>query len=261
MFEQGRLIILVDENSASAAEIVAGAVQDWDRGVIIGRRSFGKGLVQEQYELEDGAALRLTIARYYTPSGRSIQRSFAKGKEAYEADFEARYRNGELTGRDSVVKEDTQAYYTLTHHRLMHGSGGIKPDVYVPYDSGRLSHGLINMLLSDSFQEAIWDYYGTHVTTLKSYHSVSEFLRSFHDEGVILNSYLASLSPSEQFLAKHVISRQANRDYLVLQIRSQIARTIFRNNGYYSVSALGDDVIQRALQVINSPQYQELIGR
>lgn len=261
MFEEGRLAILVDENSASAAEILSGAVQDWDRGIIIGRRTFGKGLVQEQYDLEDGAALRLTIARYYTPSGRSIQRSFAKGKAQYEADFEARFRNGELTGHDSMAKEDTQAYYTLTRHRLIHGSGGIKPDVYVPYDSGRLSQGLVAILLSDALQNAVWDYYGTHYSALKNYRSIGEFLRSFHDEETVLNVYLQSLSPSEHMIANAVLGRMANRDYLLLQIRSQIARTIFRNNGYYSVNVLGDDVVQRALQIINAPQYLRLIGR
>lgn len=261
MFEEGRLAILVDESSASAAEIVSGAVQDWDRGVIIGRRTFGKGLVQEQYELEDGAALRLTIARYYTPSGRSIQRSFAKGKAAYEADFDARFKSGELTGRDSVVAEDTQAYYTMTRHRLIHGAGGIKPDVYVPYDSGRLSQGLLNMLLSDALQDAVWEYYSNHFTTLKGFRTIGDFLKSFHDEGIIMNTYLRGLPPSERLIADGVIRRQANKDYLLLQIRSQIARTVFNNNGYYAVSAQGDDVIQRAVQILNSAQYQRLIGR
>jgi carboxyl-terminal processing protease len=261
MFEEGRLAILVDENSASAAEIVSGAVQDWDRGVIIGRRTFGKGLVQEQYELADGAALRLTIARYYTPSGRSIQRSFAKGKAVYEADFEARFKSGELTGQDSLAKEDTQAYYTLTRHRLIHGAGGIKPDIYVPYDSGRLSNGLLNILLSDALQDAVWDYYSTHHAALKNYRSIAEFMKSFHDEESVLQTYLQSLPPAEHMMAVSVLERMANKNYLLLQIRSQIARTIFRNNGYYSVSALGDDVIQQAVRILNSSQYLQLIGR
>src|ERR1051325_5045826 len=101
----GRVAVLVNEGSASASEILAGAIQDWDRGVIIGRRTYGKGLVQEQYDLEDGAALRLTTARYYTPSGRSIQRSFKQGREAYEQAFEHRFSSGELIGLDSLVKE------------------------------------------------------------------------------------------------------------------------------------------------------------
>src|SRR5213075_813447 len=130
-FERGKLVVLVDESSASASEILAGAVQDWDRGLIAGRRTFGKGLVQEQYDLPDGSALRLTIARYYTPAGRCIQRSFANGKEAYSEDFEKRFESGELTKEDTTAPADTQKYYTPAH-RVVYAGGGIKPDVYVP---------------------------------------------------------------------------------------------------------------------------------
>lgn len=260
MFEEGRLAILVNENSASAAEILAGAVQDWDRGIIVGRRSFGKGLVQEQFELDDGAALRLTVARYYTPSGRCIQRSFAKGREAYEEAFEARFRSGELTGNDSLVVEDTTNYYTLVHHRVMHGSGGIKPDLYVPYDSGRLTHGLLYILLSDGLQNALWDYYGTHYRMLKGYRSIVDFQRDFRGEDSVLASYLRGLAPAERSLAKSVLQKAHNEDFLRMQMRAQLARTVFKSTGYYAVSARGDEAIQRALEVLNSPEYLRLVG-
>jgi len=259
MFEQGRLILLLDEGSASATEILAGAIQDWDRGIIIGRRSFGKGLVQQQYDLENGAALRLTIARYYTPSGRSIQRSFKSGKQAYEEAFEQRFKTGELTGKDSIVKEDTQTYYTLRNHRIVHGGGGIKPDVYVPYDSSHLSPALLNMMVSDGIQEAEWDYYATNLKTLKSFQNIGDFIRGFNEAEQVLNAYLKSLSPSEKMLAGSVLQRKASKDYFILQIRSQIGRMLFSNNGYYSVAAQGDDVIQKALQLIHSPQYDQLL--
>jgi carboxyl-terminal processing protease len=261
MFEKGRLAILVDESSASAAEILAGAVQDWDRGIIIGRRSFGKGLVQEQYELEDGAALRLTIARYYTPSGRSIQRSFDKGREAYAEDFDARFASGELTGNDSLGHEDTASFYTLRLHRLVHGGGGIKPDVYVPYDSGRLSGSLINMIISDPLQDAIWDYYGKNVTALKGFKNIATFGSNFKGETEVLNSYLSRLQPAERMNADYLLKRPANRQYLQLQIRSQIGRILFRNNGYYAVSSRGDDMVIRALQLINAPAYEQMIRK
>ncbi len=261
MFEQGRLAILIDESSASAAEILAGAVQDWDRGIIIGRRSFGKGLVQEQYELEDGAALRLTIARYYTPSGRSIQRPFDKGRDAYAQDFDERFESGELTGRDSLGHEDTTAFFTLRSRRLVHGGGGIKPDVYVPYDSGRLSGGLINMIISDPLQDAIWDYYGHNFAALKAFKNIATFSSSFKGEEEVLGSYIGRLPPAERMNAEYILRRPANRQYLLLQIRSQIGRILFRNNGYYSVSSRGDDMVIRALQLISSPAYEQLIRK
>lgn len=261
MFEKGRLVILVDESSASAAEILAGAVQDWDRGVVIGRRSFGKGLVQEQYELEDGAALRLTIARYYTPSGRSIQRSFEKGRDAYAEDFDARFASGELLGLDSLGTEDTASFYTLKSKRLVHGGGGIKPDIYVPYDSGRLSSGLINIIISDQLQDALWDYYGQNVTALKAFRSIATFSTAFKGDIEVLNSYLRRLQPSERMNAEYILKRPANKQYLLLQIRSQIGRILFHNNGYYAVSSRGDNMVIRALQLINSAGYDAVIRK
>lgn len=261
MFEQGRLAILVDESSASAAEILAGAVQDWDRGIVIGRRSFGKGLVQEQYELEDGAALRLTIARYYTPSGRSIQRSFEKGRQAYAADFDARFESGELTGNDSIGHEDTATFYTLKSRRPVFGGGGIKPDVYVPYDSGRLSGGLINIIISDALQDAIWDYYGRNFVALKAFKNIATFSSSYTGEADVLNSYLGRLQPAERMNAEYILKRPANRQYMLLQIRSQIGRILFRNNGYYAVSSRGDDMVIKALQLINSAAYEQLLRK
>lgn len=260
LFEQGRLAILVDENSASASEILAGAIQDWDRGVLIGRRTYGKGLVQEQYDLDDGSALRLTIAHYYTPSGRSIQRSYDQGRDAYEAAFTERYKSGELTGNDSLVREDSTTYYT-SHHRIVRGGGGIKPDVYVPYDSGRLSPGLLNILISNELQAVIYDYYNAHFTQLKQYRTAADLNRLFDGSKDILADYIRQLTPAARDVANAVLARKANKDFLLLQIKAQVARILFRNNGYYAVSSGGDDVLQRALEVLNSNAYSEIIGR
>ena len=261
LFEQGKLIILVDEQSASAAEILAGAIQDWDRGIILGRRTYGKGLVQEQYDLDDGSALRLTIAHYYTPSGRSIQRAYDKGKDAYEEAFEDRYKSGEFTGNDSLIKEDTIAYYT-SHRRIVRGGGGIKPDVYVPYDSARLSPGLLTLLLSDEFQASVIDYYTDHYSALKQYKGIGVFLKDFKSEPEILNNYLKQLTPVEKAMAVSVLSKKANRDFLLLQSKAQIGRILFRDNGYYAVSTGGDVMIQKAQQLFNNEgAYLKLISR
>lgn len=260
LFERGNLAILVDETSASAAEILAGAVQDYDRGVIIGRRTYGKGLVQEQYDLDDGSALRLTIAHYFTPSGRSIQRPYDKGKEAYDAAFEERYRNGELTGRDSLAKEDTTSYYT-SRHRLVRGGGGIKPDIYVPYDSNRLSPGLVTMLLSDRLQDAVFDYYTRNFHSLKQYRSTADLLQRYRDESQMTAIYLQQLTPSERTIVMAILARPANRTFFLLQMKAQLARILFRNNGYFAVNATGDDVVQRALKILHSDQYLKIISR
>jgi len=133
-FKVGKISVLIDENSASGSEIMAGAIQDWDRGVIVGRRSFGKGLVQEQYELNNGGALRLTVARYYTPSGRSIQREY-DSSGSYYSDYEDRYYAGELFSADSITNENKPLYKTMSLDRPVFGGGGITPDIFIPVDS------------------------------------------------------------------------------------------------------------------------------
>ncbi len=259
MFETGRLVILVDEGSASASEILAGAIQDWDRGVIIGRRTYGKGLVQEQYELPDGAALRLTVARYFTPSGRCIQRSFAQGKQAYYHDYEKRLEDGELTGNDSVSSSDTIPFYTA-NHRLVYGGGGIKPDVYVPYDTTRFSLTFRNLIFSPGLKTVITDYFLQNRSRLK-YSSINEFTRSFDGQEQIAGTYLASLEPGPRKLLIKELARPVNKDFMHLQIKARLARFLFQDNGYYTFSVQDDDVVKKALTVIGSDLYSKIIGR
>jgi carboxyl-terminal processing protease len=259
VFEQGKLAILVNEGSASASEVVAGAIQDWDRGIIIGRRTFGKGLVQEQYQMPDGAALRLTTARYYTPSGRSIQRSFSAGRDAYNEDLENRLRDGELTGNDAISPADTTPYYT-SGKRIVYGGGGIKPDIYVPYDTARWSDPLVTLAFSDGMAVAVRDYFVSHRAKLH-YNSINDFIRSFTGEDQVVNTYLSSYTSTEQSKIKKYISTSPNRNYFKLQVKAQLARYLFQDDGYYSVRLKDDNMVTKAISVMNSPQYATLLGQ
>jgi carboxyl-terminal processing protease len=250
-FENGRLAILVDESSASASEVLAGAVQDWDRGIIIGRRTFGKGLVQEQFEMEDGSALRLTIAKYYTPSGRSIQRSYADGKSAYAEDISKRLESGELTGDDSLTIVDTTHYYTASK-RVVYGSGGINPDIYVPYDTSMVHTA--NLLFNDDTRNIVWNYYLKNKKALEQFKSIQDYAIHFKADD-LAKFYISDLDPDFQKSAKQLVKTPANNTYLQQLLKAQLARVLFRNNGYYSINAQYDNVIRTAMQAINGKAY------
>lgn len=260
-FEMGRLIVLVDESSASASEILAGAVQDWDRGVVVGRRTYGKGLVQEQYRLQDGSAMRLTVAKYYVPSGRSIQRSYKNGKEAYSQDFYDRLKTGELTGNDSVSLADTTPYHTKTNDRVVYGGGGITPDVYVPYDTNRLNSKLIDILYSQNVRYMIWDYYLAHRKQLLSdYKTADEFSTQF-DNDMLFNKYMNGQDKKTAKTIYMMLKQGDNARYFRVNMKAQLARYLFDDNGYYTVMSGVDDVVERALDVLTADDtYSEIIG-
>lgn len=258
-FENGKVTILIDEMAASASEILAGAVQDWDRGVIVGRRSYGKGLVQEQYDMDDGAALRLTIAKYYTPSGRCIQRSYAKGKEAYADAFVHRFETGELTVADTSALADTTKYFTA-NKRVVYGGGGIKPDVFVPYDTAKLTPGVLNMLYSNEVHDLVWIYYMQHRKELLVYKDIVAFNNGFKSDD-FLNAFYKQQDPTFLKALLKVMHKKENREFFATHMKAQLAKILFRNNGYYTITTSTDDVVQRALRVLNSSQYSTIIGR
>lgn len=258
-FEDGKIAILVDESSASASEIIAGAIQDWDRGVIVGRRTYGKGLVQEQYEMPGGAALRLTTAKYFTPSGRSIQRSFANGRDAYQDDFEKRFENGELTGNDNIALADTTPFYTA-RRRVVYSGGGIKPDVYVPYDTSTWSTPLLNIAFSQEMRDVIWNYYLQNRNNF-NYKNIADFTHSFKGEGQMINKFVALLPPGERKTLLKQFAMPMSQQYFEMQIKAQLARYLFRDNGYYSVKLKDDNVVNKALEVLNTNQYNKILGK
>lgn len=175
MFEKGNLVILTDEYTASASEITSGAVQDWDRGIIVGRRTFGKGLVQRPFNLDDGSQVRLTIARYYIPSGRCIQKPYDKGNEDYRQDYQKRYSHGEMIYADSISFPDSLKYKT-NNNRVVYGGGGIMPDIFVPMDTSRASDYYINLRSKNLFNEFSINYAESNrEDLLKKYPTYEDF--------------------------------------------------------------------------------------
>jgi len=248
-FEQQKLVILIDENSASASEIVAGAIQDNDRGTIIGRRSFGKGLVQEQNEFKDGSAIRLTIARYYTPSGRSIQKPYTNGNiEDYYNEEMERYDSGELVNADSV-KLNKKLKYTTPAGKIVYGGGGIMPDYFIPIDTTKLSRYISELLYKNIINDFALEYVNKNRANLK-YASAKEFNQRFVVSAPLVNELKA-------YANKNNIKTKANDfekglDVLSNQLKAYIAKDIFNQEAWFFVKNSHDDACKRALLLLYS---------
>jgi len=192
-FEQGKVIVLVDEYSASASEILSGALQDWDRAIIIGRRTFGKGLVQRQFPLIDGSMMRLTVARYYTPTGRSIQKSYKGGYEKYEMDLLDRFNKGELLHADSIHFPDSLRYQTLSLKRTVYGGGGIMPDIFVPLDTTRYTNFHRNIIAKGVVNKVCVQYIDKNRTELKKkYPTFEKFKKEYEVDDAFLKQLLSA---------------------------------------------------------------------
>lgn len=244
LFEDGRLVLLVDEGSASASEVIAGAIQDWDRGTIIGRRTFGKGLVQEQFNLSGGAALRLTVARYYTPAGRSIQKSYANGRNAYNDEVLERYHNGEVTKTNTdTIKLSPGVAFKTKGGRTVYAGGGITPDIFVPIDTTGFITDVTPLFQHQHFGKFIYQYYIRQKAAFEKYKSPAEFSSRYQpgdEELKALNQYVASND------IKLAALPEKDRIEMGKRIKTWMARQIWGMPGYYEVSNVYDLTVQKA---------------
>ncbi|MHA4810099.1 S41 family peptidase [Flavitalea flava] len=248
LFEKGSLTLLTDEGTASASEILAGALQDWDRATIIGRRTFGKGLVQEQYQLSDGSALRLTVARYYTPTGRSIQKAYDKGHDDYNDEVIKRFHDGEVLHGDTSANHPGPAYKTLGKgKRTVYGGGGITPDIFVGFDTSTLSRSITDLYVDGTLSRFIYTYYTGHRSSFDSYKTPSEFIAGFHDDEKLWVGLTAYAKRDGTDL--HSVAAK-DKDLLQNRIRALLARQIWRTQGYYEVSNAYDPVVNKALETM-----------
>lgn len=257
-FAEGKVVVLVDSYTASAAEIVTGAIQDHDRGMVVGRRTFGKGLVQRPIDLPDGSMIRLTVSHYYTPSGRCIQKPYKKGdNKDYAMDMVKRLKSGELTNADSVHFADSLKFYTLREHRTVYGGGGIMPDYFVPLDTMKYTKFHRELSAKSIILNTNLRYVDAHRKELtKRYKSFEQFNAEFEIPESIVNSIIAEgekkgIKPAdEEELAKTL-------PYLRVQLKALVARDLWNMTEYYAISNEQNDIVKKALEIIGGNKEQE----
>lgn len=257
-FESGKLIVLVDEYSASASEIVSGAIQDWDRGIIVGRRTFGKGLVQRQLPLVDGSMLRLTTARYYTPTGRCIQKPYKDGVDKYEKDLLDRYKHGEFLHADSIQFPDSLRYQTLQLKRTVYGGGGIMPDIFVPIDTTRFTDYHRKLVGQGIVNKTAVQYIDKHRAELKkNYPSFEKFRKIFVVDNEMVE-LLKALAEKDKILfdEKQFASSEA---LIKLQLKALVARDLWEVNEYYQIMDVENESLMKAVEILNSKGAYERI--
>ena len=284
-FENGKVIVLIDEYSASASEILSGALQDWDRAIIVGRRSFGKGLVQRQFPLIDGSMMRLTVARYYTPSGRCIQKSYKKGYEKYEMDLVDRYKHGEFLHADSIHFADSLKYKTLNLKRTVYGGGGIMPDIFVPLDTTKYTYLHRKLVALGIVNKVCTQYIDKHRAELKKkYPTFEKFKSGYEVDDAFLDQLLLTaqkekinidsvrlgkstvtvklqyVDPNKKAEVQSVPSQfEKSKPLLKLQLKALVARDLWEMNEYYQIMDADNESLLKAIEILQTPGAYEKI--
>lgn len=255
-WEKGKLVVMIDEYSASASEIVSGAVQDWDRGLIVGRRSFAKGLVQKPFPLPDGSAVRLTIARYYTPSGRCIQKSYEKGDEDYDNDIYNRQLKGELFSADSIHFSDSLKYFTNSK-RTVYGGGGIMPDVFVPLDTTIISTYSRDLQRKGILNDFALGYVDRNRNKLISaYPDLSTFIKNFTTDEKFLNEFFAFADKKE--VKKNEQDWQTSSLLIQTLLKALVARDLYNSQAFYPVFNEINDTFKKAIECIQNNTFDKM---
>jgi len=256
LYENGKLVVLIDEYSASASEILAGAIQDWDRGLIIGRRSFGKGLVQQPFQLPDGSTLKLTIARYFTPSGRFIQKPY-ENAENYDKDLIDRYNRGEMIHADSIHFPDSLKTLTLVNKRTIYGGGGIMPDIFVPYDTTRYTQLDRTLSTSGILNQFSLQYVDAHRKELMGkYPKSDDFLAKYVVTDAIIDEMIAFAQHEKVKLTKEDLA--SDRTLLKKQLKAYLIRDLWKSSEYYRVMWTENESLIKALEILNDKNNYQI---